>query len=492
MKTNFFIKTSFFLASLLALAGCGPSAATSSLETTSSSASSSDDVCVSSSYTPAVDYLPQAKLSHDYVGKSFLTDGIGPVTLVQKIDGDTAHFKQTSGSTLTIKGRYNCIDTPESTGMVEPWGHGASEYNGSLLASAKTIVLSTDSHAEKTPAVDSTGSRYLVYVWISTSENAAYGDLTLVNLALCQQGWSKAKGATDTDYGDAFIHAAAQAQTAEVRVWAPASVKDCDYNYNASSTTTMKNIIDGVDNEGKAFDWVGAKATFTGIVAATGPDNGAAFLNQDFTWSENGQSVTRRYGIYVFTQYIVFAPLKTVGNELEVTGLIAEYEGVKQLVSVSYNEYYPADGDMKILSTGKTLTPLTGTAAELEQDQNINVVVQAPALTCTYGYATLNSATTTAYSFTLYCKDAAGTSLNVYIVDTILVPYAEDYTYTASDGKTTTYKKGARVSGDAGVSYFKDAASITLTGGLVTYTTTKGVKTYQVKLCKAADLVVTM
>jgi len=357
--------------------------------------------------------------------------------------------------------------------MVEPWGHGASEYNGSLLASAQTIVLSTDSTATKAPALDSTGSRYLVYVWVSTKANAAIGDLILSNLAICQAGWSKAKGATNTDYGSYFIKASSQAQSAQVRVWSPSSVKDCDYNYSAPETTSIKNIVDGVDNDGNAFDWVGSKATFTGIVCATGPDQGAAFVNQDFTWTENGTSVTKRYGIYIFTSYIVYRPLKTIGNEIQVTGLVAEFEGIKQIVSVSYSEYYPSDDDMKILSTGKTLAPIEGTAKELAVDQNINVVVKTT-LKCTRGYATQNAATQTAYSFTLYCEDTTG-ELNIYIVDSLFI----------QDARTTVTTRVQSVD------YFTSATSITLTGGLVTYTTKAGVKTYQVKLCKAADLVVT-
>jgi len=499
MKTNLFTKASLLLLSIFALAGCTPaasssaasssaaassstapvsssSAVSSSTESSSSSSdssSSSSDVCVNPDYTPAIDYVSQVHLAKEYLGKSFLTDGIGQVTLVQKVDGDTAHFKQVSGSTLTIKGRYNCIDTPESTGMVEPWGHGASEYNGSLLASAQTIVLSTDSTATKAPALDSTGSRYLVYVWVSTKANAAIGDLILSNLAICQAGWSKAKGATNTDYGSYFIKASSQAQSAQVRVWSPSSVKDCDYNYSAPETTSIKNIVDGVDNDGNAFDWVGSKATFTGIVCATGPDQGAAFVNQDFTWTENGTSVTKRYGIYIFTSYIVYRPLKTIGNEIQVTGLVAEFEGIKQIVSVSYSEYYPSDDDMKILSTGKTLAPIEGTAKELAVDQNINVVVKTT-LKCTRGYATQNAATQTAYSFTLYCEDTTG-ELNIYIVDSLFI----------QDARTTVTTRVQSVD------YFTSATSITLTGGLVTYTTKAGVKTYQVKLCKAADLVVT-
>jgi endonuclease YncB( thermonuclease family) len=462
IKRSFIAKLSLVALSSLALFGC------TKTDTASSDGSTSDNSSIST-----VDYVAEAHLQTEYAGKQFLNDGIGQVTLKEKVDGDTAHFTQVSGSTLTIKGRYNCIDTPESTGMVEPWGHGASEFNGSMLASAKTIVISTDliaaKAAGKAPLVDSTGSRYLIYVWVSTEENAPISSLKLVNLALCQNGWSKAKGATKTDYADEFQKAATQAQLLKLHVWS--DEKDSEYNYADPVVVTMQDIVDGVGPDGKAFDWTGAKATFTGIVAATGPDKGAAFVNKDFQVTENGATTTRRYGLYIFTSYIEFAPLATIGNEVQITGLVAEYEGVKQIVSVSYNAYYPEEGDMKILSKGNVLDPLTGTAAELAVDANIDVIVTAT-LTCTGGYATQNAATSTAYSFSLYCKDEEGTSLNIYIVDSIAI----------MDPST-----GSRVQT---VDYFKSAASLTVTGGLVTYTTSKGVKTYQIKLCSAKGLVV--
>lgn len=465
MKEKILVKLVLAALSSFSLVACGSSTTTPSSETAT-------ETTTTASSASMVDYVSQAHLNGEYAGKSFLTDGVGQVTLVQKVDGDTAHFKQTSGSTLTIKGRYNCIDTPESTGMVEPWGHGASLFNGEMLTSAKTIVLSTDliaaADAGKSPLLDSTGSRYLVYVWVSPQENAPASALQLVNLALCQNGWSKAKGATKTDYAALFQSAANQAQALKLHVWS--DEKDPDYNYGAAQTVTMKQIVDGVDSDGKAFDWTGSKATFTGIVAATGPDKGAAYVNKDFTWTENGASVTRRYGLYIFTSYIEFSPLVTIGNEVQITGLVAEYEGVKQIVSVSYNKYYPSDDDMKILSTGNVLAPLTGTAAELAVDANINVVVTAT-LKCTGGYATQNAATSTAYSFTLYCEDEDGSKLNIYIVDSIAIQNTS----------------GGRVQS---VDFFTSATSLTVTGGLVTYTTSKGVKTYQIKLCKASGLVV--
>ena len=40
-----------------------------------------------------VDYVEQVKLNLDYKGHDFLTEGIGEVTLMNCVDGDTAHFK---------------------------------------------------------------------------------------------------------------------------------------------------------------------------------------------------------------------------------------------------------------------------------------------------------------------------------------------------------------------------------------------------------------
>jgi Micrococcal nuclease (thermonuclease) homologs len=466
------MKKSFFKLSLISLFTFG-ALLSSCVENSSSSSSLDSSSSAASSSVQMTDYVSQAKLTNEYSGKHFLTDGIGKVTLSEKVDGDTAHFKQIDGSTLTIKGRYLCIDTPESTGMVEAWGHDASDFNGNLLNTAKTIVLSSDNLTAggtyTAPSLDSTGSRYLVYVWVSTTENAPIADLTLVNLALVQAGLSKAKGATKTDYAALFTLAATQAQRLKLYVWSDAVDPRLP---TGNHEATIQMIVDGLDTSGNVFNWVDCKATFTGIVAMTGPDKGAAFVNKDFEVDVGGVISTKRYGIYVFTSYIEYTPLVTIGNEVEITGIVSEYQGIKQIVGVSYNAYYPDEDDMKILSRSNTLAPITGTAEELSVDQNVNVVCKAEELVCTGGYATQNAATLTAYSFSLYCQDSFGTSLNIYIVDSIAI----------------MPESGPRVQT---VDYFKSATSITVTGGLVTYTTSKGVKTYQIKLCRAADLSLT-
>ena len=457
-----------------------------------------------SSVDPFIDYTATTKLTYDYTNKSFLSDGIGEVTLVQKIDGDTAHFKSKTGSSLTIKGRYNCIDTPESTGMIEPWGAGASKYNGELLASAKHIVLSTDktdSGGKDAPVLDSTGSRYLVYIWVTTVDNPTLDDFINVNLAICQQGYSKAKGVSGKEYAEAFTNADIQAKKFKLHVWS--DDLDPDYNYADPVKIDLRMIVEGYDSKGEKFDWVGSKVTFDAYVAAVGPDQGAAYVCNDISWTDANGDHTQRYGMYIFTQYIVYAPLQKIGNYLEISGIVSEYNGTLQVVDVSYSAYYPDDYDIKYLDKETHLDkvePSTGSAGTFADDKYINTIVTVD-LVCTGGYATLNAATSSAYSFTLYCHDKDNTkeSLNIRISDSIRIVYPDTSTRIQdcidfwkgsksiseaiadqNDGKDTKNTDGRKLE------------YITITGAVVKYITQAGKTTYQVNLTKKADLTLHM
>ncbi len=485
---------------LSSLVSCGQ-------ETQSSSPVSSKDETVQSSETPSseeissseerefIDYTATTKLKYQYSGKEFLKDGIGEVTLVTKVDGDTAHFKSKSGTSGTIKGRYNCIDTPESTGMLEPWGHGASEYNGKLLSEAKHIVLSTDkADATSGPAIDSTGGRYLVYVWVTTVENPTLDDFINVNLAICQEGYSKAKGVSSKEYADAFIDADAQAKAFKLHLWS--DELDPDFNYDDPVKIDLRMIVEGFDSKGEKYNWVGSKVTFEAYVAGCGPDQGAAYVCNDITWTDTSGTHTQRYGMYIFTQYIVYAPLQTIGNYLEISGTVSEYNGTLQVVDVSYSAYYPDDYDIKIISTGNEdkVKPATGSAGTFASDKYVNTMVTVD-LVCTGGYATLNTATSTAYAFTLYCHDKnnASESLNIRIADSISIKYPGTMTRIQD---CIPFWKGEKSISEA-INDGKNTDSrkleyITITGAVVKYITTTGKTTYQVNLTKKADLTLHM
>ena len=479
-KANLFA----FAALAMALASCGGTSPASSEFISSPGEIASSIVEEQSSEAPAlIDYAATTHLDakyNDYASKNFLTDGYGRVDLVRKIDGDTAHFYVHGTKTNLIKSRYNCIDTPESTGMLEPWGHGASERNGELLANAKTIILSTDStdqKGESGPILDSTGGRYLTYIWVSDEEAPTVDKFRLVNLILVQEGWSKQKGASGKDFAQAFLSANSQAMQQKLRLWSPDP--DPDFNYEGAKKCDLKQIVTGYNTEGEPFDWAGSKACFDATVVATGPDTGACYLNEDIDG--------KRYGIYVFTQYRKLDPLTKVGNRINITGTVTRFggteegeetggatdEGVLQLVDAQYSPWHE-EGEIEVLETNVQMDPLTGNLADLKKPENVNVIVSLDNLVCTGGKAVQDTATKSAYSFTLYCHDANGEEINIRIDDGVAVYPGDEPGGDNAQGRITS------------VDYFKSATSISITGAMVTY-----YGRYQIKLCNRKGITVT-
>jgi len=222
-------KKLLFLSLILGAIGLASCDITSSIPSVDSSDSSGE---VSSSQINYVDYVHDSnvRLTYDYKGKDFYKDGIGAMELKMCIDGDTAHFYPVVKTTSDepVKARYYGIDTPESTGKIQPYGHAASEFNKEKLKNAAangTIVVSTPtgltaaqiaggSNPYMSPKPDSTGSRYVSLVWINeTVKNASYDSLILLNLWIVQDGYSWVKNVGDIpEYADTFYAAENQAK----------------------------------------------------------------------------------------------------------------------------------------------------------------------------------------------------------------------------------------------------------------------------------------
>ena len=170
-------------------------------------------------------YTDELELKAAYANKSFINDGIGEVRLSQNVDGDTAHFvDNSSGKRFTA--RFLCINTPESTGRIEPWGKEASKFVADILSNAAVIVL----EAEKIgfPAeLDTTGGRYLAYVWYKTSAEAKF---RLLNLEIVEQCYSNFTGvAGDSKYGEDFDLAARKSYDTKRRKFGEA---DPNFDYS--------------------------------------------------------------------------------------------------------------------------------------------------------------------------------------------------------------------------------------------------------------------
>lgn len=231
MKKNSLILLSLLLG--LGLASCNgntPSPSSSSSESTTeatSSATTEENPSTTEenpSTTDATSELPEwvdyahngsVRLSLDYKDRDFFEDGVEQVSLYNTIDGDTAHFKNGAGE--TIKCRFFGIDTPESTGKIQPYGGKASKYTSGLLEAAQksgTIVVSSAQSDYGKPNPDSTGSRYVSLIWVNLEKkNAPLDELYLLNLMVVQEGLSWVKNVGDMpEYTDAFYAAEEQAK----------------------------------------------------------------------------------------------------------------------------------------------------------------------------------------------------------------------------------------------------------------------------------------
>ncbi len=147
-------------------------------------------------------YLDQVSIDFDYAGKDFTTDGVGKVTLVRSVDGDTAHFYDLSGD--YIKVRFLGVDTPESTKEHEPWGKAASSFTSSILTKAKEIVLYQEE--QKTDAY----GRHLAFV---------FADGVLVNLYLVQEAYSNSTLSSKSKYFEIFTKASIEVSKTGRRYW---------------------------------------------------------------------------------------------------------------------------------------------------------------------------------------------------------------------------------------------------------------------------------
>lgn len=231
------------------------------------------------------------KLEASYEGKTFLGNGIGKVTLAQKVDGDTAHFRDTDGTYFTA--RFLMINTPESTGKIDPWGKAASDFTADKLLNAKEIVC--ESEKVDSPAVhDSTGKRYLAYIWYrnSTSE-----DFRLLNLELVEQCYSDF---TDNEgagkYGTTFNLASEKSAKTGRRVFGE---KDPNYDYSYSVyEITIAHLKDNIEQ------YTSTQGIKLKIKARIVRINGDNIYLEDY--EKTSSDVTGEYataGVYMYVGY---------------------------------------------------------------------------------------------------------------------------------------------------------------------------------------------
>lgn len=175
------------------------------------------------------------------------------VTVKNYVDGDTTHFNFTIPSGLegseemmgivdgVLKARYLGIDTPESTGKVQPWGKTAANFTHDSLLNATSIIIESETSKWD---LDSTGGRYLVWVWYKNdnAEDEKYHEYRLLNLELMQEGLCWSKNDMSYRYYEVFNNAMNQANSNSLKVWGTA--KDPNFFYGAAQEVTLKYLIE--------------------------------------------------------------------------------------------------------------------------------------------------------------------------------------------------------------------------------------------------------
>jgi len=305
--------------SLSLFAGCDLSALTGGNKSDSDNNVSSSDSTATSETTfdplskedPKLDivYTDQVTLNQDSTETQKME-----VTVKSYIDGDTTHFNvpKTFNEQGVLKARYLGVNTPESTGKIEEWGKKASNFTKGRLKGADSIILETDGDTwEK----DSTGERYLVWVWYRTAGTDKYVNL---NLELLQFGLAIGSKAGETRYGEACSAAIYQASTLGLHVHSECD--DPDFFYETADGLPFYEV-DLKELRTNLAEYSGSKVSFEGYVSYY-TSQGIYVEN----WDEETQSY---YGMYVYYGYFLSAMGKkilAVGNHVQIVGSVQYWE----------------------------------------------------------------------------------------------------------------------------------------------------------------------
>ena len=443
-----------------------------------------------------VDYVEQVKLNLDYKGHDFLTEGIGEVTLMNSVDGDTAHFKTIDlgnggAHDLTVKARFLGIDTPESTSKIEPWGKAASKFTAEKLNKAAHIVLSS-AHSisgEYSPADKDSYGRSLSFVWVTEVANPELTDYKLLNLWLVQESYSGAKGTTQLgEYAKYFIDADAQAQKQKIRIWS--KEHDPDFNYGDAQLCSLVDIYINIDETTGLSAFNGVKITTRGIV--TRIIGNSSYIQYTFEPDESNElTAPKTLGLYLFTLSSI-KPMAVIGNDIEVTGTLSYYNGSYQLSGILYNQWTEDPlNNTHVLSKDNPVEPINISSVEDGKDL-LGVLVSVNDLYATGGYGgklEFNSSTNSYNDdndMTVYCNigsNGRDNQISLRIPSEVNVKDIGQY----EGSKVESYKFFAGGTTDKGDKTYK-AKKFSVVGVMEKYITTNGKETYQIKLCKNADL----
>lgn len=260
------------------------------------------------------------------------------VTVKAFIDGDTVHFHvpEAVNSTGVLKARFLAVNTPESTGKIEEYGKKASAFTREKLSAATSIIVESE-NAQWNP--DSTGDRYLVWVWYRTSDTEEYRNL---NLEILQNGLAIANSTSNNRYGETCMAALNQAKTEKLNIYS--GEKDPDFYYGDAIELTLMELRSNIES----YD--GMKVAFNGVITMN--DSSTVYVEAYDAQTDMYCGISVYYGFGLSGDGL---EILKIGNEVRIVGTVQYYEvgGTYQISDVSYRAMKPDDpNNLQKLSEG--------------------------------------------------------------------------------------------------------------------------------------------
>ncbi len=248
------------------------------------------------------------------------------VTVKLFVDGDTTHFNVPTSvnDTGVLKARYLGINTPESTGQIQPWGKKASNYTKDALSKATSIIIESDT-ATWNP--DSTGERYLVWVWYKTAENAEYRCL---NMEILQEGLAVASKSSDTVYAEICTKILDQA--VQHKKYVHSQEQDPDFYYGSAIPVTLRELKTNIET------YKDLKVTFEATVVRNVDKTAYVEALDEETGLYFGMQIYYGFNLDYFGEEIL-----SVGNHVQIVGNVQYYEagGTWQISDIRYRPTMP-------------------------------------------------------------------------------------------------------------------------------------------------------
>ena len=298
------------------------------------------------------------------------------VTVKDFVDGDTVHFNvpESISPDKILKARFLAVDTPESTGKIEEYGKAASKFTREKLSGADSIIIESDTESWN---LDSTGGRYLVWVWYRENAQSPYRNL---NVEILQNGLAVGSSSANNRYGDMCMTALGYAKDHKLNIFS--GEKDPEFFYGEALELTLKELRCNIEN------YVGSKVAFNGIVSK---HSGNSVYVESY---DEETDIT--FGIPVYYGFNLSGDgldILTVGNEVRIVGTVSYYEAGQayQISGITYRTMKPDDPEnIKKISEGHE-TAFTPVTADTLLNKKVEITVGDEKKIFDYAYLAMAS-----------------------------------------------------------------------------------------------------